>query len=154
MVDMTCLSDSDDEGITIMPRRVTSSSSTSKPIINRGNPDFIQARDTKNMSRFGTTVTNQPKPIRMNAPPGELAVAATIPAEEPMLSAQQSDILTRILVGESFFFTGSAGTGKSVLLRAIVKAFASKKRSVSHGQSVGVVPYELGITASTGMAAM
>lgn len=46
--------------------------------------------------------------------------------------------------GQSVFFTGSAGTGKSLLLRAIIAALKRKYRTESDVVSV---------TASTGMAA-
>ncbi|WVW86550.1 hypothetical protein I302_108600 [Kwoniella bestiolae CBS 10118] len=88
--------------------------------------------------------------------------------EDPPLSAQQEEILCRILNGENYFFTGSAGTGKSVLLRAIIKAFRQReaderndkedkwKRYLSgedrNGQGNEVKRWKLGVTASTGMA--
>ncbi|WVN90430.1 uncharacterized protein L203_105666 [Cryptococcus depauperatus CBS 7841] len=91
---------------------------------------------------------------------------------EPVLSPQQSQILSRILEGESFFFTGSAGTGKSVLLRAIIQAFRQKEMEeellnpvdtekltfLKHiKKSRGSVKdqvqrWKLAVTASTGMA--
>lgn len=87
----------------------------------------------------------------MNDAPDSVPVVAP---EEPKLSFQQGQILDRIMAGESFFFTGPAGTGKSVLFRAIVKAFAEKSKKLEARQRVGPLPFELGITASTGMAAM
>lgn len=98
---------------------------------------------------------------------------------DPILSSQQAQILERILKGENFFFTGSAGTGKSVLLRAIIRAFRKRyaveraqegKRQEEEvkrfleggevsqgwtaGQAVEVTRWSLGVTASTGMAAV
>ncbi|GMK58364.1 hypothetical protein CspeluHIS016_0503960 [Cutaneotrichosporon spelunceum] len=61
---------------------------------------------------------------------------------DPPLSEQQRDVLRRCLAGDNIFFTGSAGTGKSVLLRALIRRL--KKR-----QEVKVA-----VTASTGMAAL
>lgn len=76
-------------------------------------------------------------------------------ADEPQLSAHQALILKRIMQGESYFFTGPAGTGKSVLFRAIVRAFAARSKDQQVVQGVASSPkYELGVTASTGMAAM
>ncbi|WVQ78705.1 hypothetical protein IAT38_000792 [Cryptococcus sp. DSM 104549] len=83
--------------------------------------------------------------------------------EEPVLSTQQSQILKRIIDGENFFFTGSAGTGKSVLLRAIIQAFnqrAGRGREQDYDELWEQervhewVPdrWELAVTASTGMA--
>ncbi|KAJ6501062.1 hypothetical protein C8R47DRAFT_1068050 [Mycena vitilis] len=59
------------------------------------------------------------------------------------LNAEQSAILRRVIEGQSVFFTGSAGTGKSLLLRAIIEALKKK-----FGKSEQVA-----VTASTGMAA-
>jgi ATP-dependent DNA helicase PIF1 len=97
-----------------------------------------------------------------------------VEAKDPELSQQQSDILKRILDGENFFFTGSAGTGKSVLLRAIIRGF--RERGLEEAQNAPqlmekkwqeymlsdrktapptanqVQRWKLGVTASTGMA--
>nr|XP_019009026.1 uncharacterized protein I206_05666 [Kwoniella pini CBS 10737]OCF47807.1 hypothetical protein I206_05666 [Kwoniella pini CBS 10737] len=88
-------------------------------------------------------------------------------ASEPDLSSQQEEILKRILKGENYFFTGSAGTGKSVLLRAIIKAFRQReederileedrwRRYLSgevNNERSEVQRWKLGVTASTGMA--
>ncbi|RCK63232.1 ATP-dependent DNA helicase PIF1 [Candida viswanathii] len=58
-----------------------------------------------------------------------------------ILSKEQEYILKRVMHGVSLFYTGSAGTGKSVLLRSIIKSLREK--------------YDRGIavTASTGLAA-
>lgn len=103
-----------------------------------------------------------------DAVPVELDV--TVKDEEPVLSQQQQTILERILQGENYFFTGSAGTGKSVLLRAIIKGFKkrhaeSMANSATAGRrwqdylafGLGTAPpraksWNLGVTASTGMA--
>ncbi|KAI5957132.1 PIF1 [Candida jiufengensis] len=58
-----------------------------------------------------------------------------------ILSREQEAVLQQVLRGVSLFYTGSAGTGKSVLLRSIIKALREK-----HGTGVAV-------TASTGLAA-
>lgn len=62
---------------------------------------------------------------------------------DPPLSEQQQEVLKRCMEGTNIFFTGSAGTGKSVLLRALIKALKER----SGGDNVAV-------TASTGMAAL
>ncbi|THH11327.1 hypothetical protein EW145_g722 [Phellinidium pouzarii] len=68
-------------------------------------------------------------------------------AEKPaavFLSKEQVRILELVQLGHSIFYTGSAGTGKSVLLREIIKTL--RKRYVS-------APDAVAITASTGIAA-
>ena len=58
-----------------------------------------------------------------------------------ILSNEQEYVLKQVLLGVSLFYTGSAGTGKSVLLRSIIKSLRTKF-------SKGVA-----VTASTGLAA-
>jgi hypothetical protein len=65
------------------------------------------------------------------------------PNIDPPLSEQQQDILTRCMSGDNIFFTGSAGTGKSVLLRALIRNLKARPTGG-----------EVAITASTGMAAL
>ncbi|KAG8714378.1 hypothetical protein FRC09_017698 [Ceratobasidium sp. 395] len=60
------------------------------------------------------------------------------------LSYEQSQILELVKSGKNIFFTGSAGTGKSVLLREVIKALRRK-----HGKTQDAVA----VTASTGIAA-
>lgn len=59
-----------------------------------------------------------------------------------ILSAEQEHVLQLALQGKSIFFTGSAGTGKSVLLKAIIKQLKGK-----------FDPGSVSVTASTGLAA-
>ncbi|KAJ3999784.1 PIF1-like helicase-domain-containing protein [Lentinula boryana] len=59
------------------------------------------------------------------------------------LSQEQSQILQLVEEGTSVFYTGSAGTGKSVLLREIIKTMKKKHKAVD----------AVAITASTGIAA-
>ncbi|CAK5283236.1 unnamed protein product [Mycena citricolor] len=59
------------------------------------------------------------------------------------LSAEQQQILKLVQEGKSLFYTGSAGTGKSVLLREIIKTMRKSHTG----------PDALAITASTGIAA-
>lgn len=60
------------------------------------------------------------------------------------LSEEQTRILQLVQDGESVFYTGSAGTGKSVLLREIIKTMRKKWPNS---------PDAVAITASTGIAA-
>ncbi|KAI5952086.1 PIF1 [Candida theae] len=58
-----------------------------------------------------------------------------------ILSKEQEVVLQKVLSGVSLFYTGSAGTGKSVLLRSIIKALRRR------------YPTGVAVTASTGLAA-
>ena len=62
-----------------------------------------------------------------------------------VLSPEQQAVLQRVMAGENVFFTGSAGTGKSVLLREIIRVCGGRD-----GQAAG----RLGVTASTGIASV
>lgn len=74
---------------------------------------------------------NQPKPI------AEIT--------EVSMSAEQKTVIDVVVEkSESVFFTGSAGTGKSVLMRTIISKFKHKFRKETD---------RLAITASTGLAA-
>ncbi|KAJ7711439.1 PIF1-like helicase-domain-containing protein [Mycena metata] len=72
------------------------------------------------------------------APPPSKKVSAVF------LSQEQTKILKLVQEGNSVFYTGSAGTGKSVLLREIIKTLRKK-----HSRAADAVA----ITASTGIAA-
>lgn len=63
-------------------------------------------------------------------------------APDVKLSPEQAAVLNKVKSGKSIFFTGSAGTGKSVLLREIIRTLGGNN---SHS---------LAITASTGIAAV
>lgn len=58
-----------------------------------------------------------------------------------LLSREQQRVIDLALKGKSLFFTGSAGTGKSVLLKEMIKALKQK-----------YMPGEVAVTASTGLA--
>lgn len=63
---------------------------------------------------------------------------------EPFLSDEQKAVMKAVMEeGKSVFFTGSAGTGKSVLMRAIISQLKHKYRKE---------PDRYAITASTGLA--
>ncbi|KAF5103694.1 hypothetical protein DV451_001302 [Geotrichum candidum] len=59
------------------------------------------------------------------------------------LSAEQQGVIDLALKGKSLFFTGAAGTGKSVLLRELIKRLSSQYPIDS-----------VAVTASTGLAAL
>ncbi|CDZ97321.1 DNA helicase PIF1/RRM3 [Phaffia rhodozyma] len=62
-------------------------------------------------------------------------------ALQSKLSSEQRDVLRLVLDGESVFFSGPAGTGKSFLLKEIIRQLQDR------GQSIA-------ITATTGIAAL
>ncbi len=66
-----------------------------------------------------------------------------VPEPKVHLSNEQRAVLEKVKRGESVFFTGSAGTGKSVLLREIIRTCREDGR-----------PGRLAITASTGIASV
>ena len=87
-----------------------------------------EKRDTAKMSSFASATSSQSK--------------TTGTDYRPELSEEQERILSMVTVGKkSLFFTGSAGTGKSVLLRAIIDKLGS------------IYGSQLAVTASTGIAA-
>ena len=70
--------------------------------------------------------------------PAENCVALEAPAFD--LSPDQKYVLDKVKAGQSVFFTGAAGTGKSVLLREIIRWCRAEGCK------------ELAVTASTGIA--
>lgn len=70
------------------------------------------------------------------------ALAAAASAEDPALSAEQQAVLRAVRLGDNIFLTGSAGVGKSVTLRAIIRTL---------GELYG--PEHVAVCASTGIAA-
>jgi ATP-dependent DNA helicase PIF1 len=64
------------------------------------------------------------------APPGN-AAADIVPILEPTLCKEQADLVDLILSGRNVFYTGSAGCGKSTVLKAFVKRFAERGMKVN-----------------------
>jgi ATP-dependent DNA helicase PIF1 len=59
------------------------------------------------------------------SPAGTPPSPALSPASVQRLSAEQQEVLKAALRGESFFFTGGAGTGKSFLLRELLRRLSA-----------------------------
>ena len=90
-----------------------------------------EQKEFRKRNRVMTTTKSEPKPV----------TAVT----KEMLSPEQQTVSKAVITdGKSVFFTGSAGTGKSVLMRSIISQFRNKFRSDVD---------RLAITASTGLAA-
>lgn len=80
----------------------------------------------------------------------EMAQAGFIaPQVEPIhLSREQRHVLDMVKGGKNVFFTGSAGAGKSVLLREIIRFLRSD------AERKGWDRHSVAVTASTGIAAI
>lgn len=78
---------------------------------------------------------------------GDVVVKPDLPSKpgKIFLSEEQKAVLSAVVEkGKSIFFTGSAGTGKSVLMREIIKGLRVKYKRE---------PDRVAVTASTGLAA-
>lgn len=90
-----------------------------------------EQKEFRKRNRVKTVSKAEPKPM------------ATVTKE--MLSPEQQTVCKAVIEGgQSVFFTGSAGTGKSVLMRSIISQFKHKYRKDGD---------RLAVTASTGLAA-
>lgn len=89
------------------------------------------------LSSLGGQPRKALKKLTSSIEPASKSTSSTV-----RLSHEQTKIIEHVMNGDNLFFTGSAGTGKSVVLRQLVKALHSK-----YGHS------KVGVTASTGMAA-
>lgn len=70
------------------------------------------------------------------------------------LSAEQQKAARIVLSGENVFITGSAGTGKSYLLKYIVQEMRTKFGQMSQSDDTISAAYSVVITAPTGVAAI
>jgi ATP-dependent DNA helicase PIF1 len=122
-------------------------------------PTPISLGDSHNVSLLPPSNRSTRMPHRASSPPSKASAheaegsVSMISDEETgsstsncvspvVLSPEQTKVLQMVQRGRSVFFTGSAGTGKSVLLREIIKALG------------GATSSTLGITASTGIASV
>lgn len=100
---------------------------------------YVRQRHDSSTSR-----PSMERTIQTFAKSSEAEKAAPGRMAEPFLSDEQKAVVTAVMEkGKSVFFTGSAGTGKSVLMRAIISQLRHKHRKD---------PDRIAITASTGLA--
>ncbi|KAI0089022.1 PIF1-like helicase-domain-containing protein [Irpex rosettiformis] len=124
-----------------MARSVTSSSTAvaSRKRKSTGNVEGTKGRSTK-QSKNSLDAYFSPQVLASSAP-GEDEGSK----QHVSLNEQQISVLKMVVEEEkNVFFTGAAGTGKSLLLRAIITALRKK-----HAKK----PECVSVTASTGMAA-
>ena len=76
---------------------------------------------------------------------GQIAAHGSESSSGDSLNAEQQQILDAVLSGQSVFFTGSAGTGKSFLLRHCIERLLDSGR---------VTREQIFVTAATGIAAV
>lgn len=127
------VSDSDDDKENAVPGTRAAMSPLAKPALKRAassNLFDILDGQPKRVLKKPSTSLHLPTPLSLTS-------------DLVHLSSEQRAIVEAIVDrGENVFFTGSAGTGKSVVLRHLVDALNRK-----HGS------FNVGITASTGLAA-
>ncbi|TBU34899.1 P-loop containing nucleoside triphosphate hydrolase protein [Dichomitus squalens] len=104
------------------------------------------SRTAKLVGFNGLQPTPPPSSLDSAEDATQLTTSSYLLAKEPVaeiqLSPEQRYVLAKVQRGESVFFTGSAGTGKSVLLREIINARGGRAN------------LQLAITASTGIASV
>lgn len=66
-----------------------------------------------------------------SAPPGQsLATSSERRYEEPVLCKEQAELVELLVSGKNVFYTGSAGCGKSTVLKAFTKRLKSMSKNV------------------------
>ncbi|RCK62778.1 ATP-dependent DNA helicase RRM3 [Candida viswanathii] len=113
---------------------------TSFEVINLRSTSMTKKEDAPTMKRQATDILDfQPKKLTKAAPPPVPSTSGK--SEKIELSPEQKRVIDLVMAGKSLFYSGSAGTGKSVVVRELVKKCKAK-----YGENFG-------LTASTGMAA-
>ncbi|KAL1670800.1 hypothetical protein GGF50DRAFT_93791, partial [Schizophyllum commune] len=120
------------------------------PVRIRGSPPPLPTPRGSPEREYPTPAASLP-PELANARPDEVA-AANLPAAANAieLSPEQRLVLDMVKTGKNVFFTGPAGTGKSVLLREIIKVFKDRKLEMIQQGADKNDPIEVEITAPTG----
>jgi ATP-dependent DNA helicase PIF1 len=81
-------------------------------------PPMETERNMPDLSKFA-----HPAPAPMKAGNSSDDI---VPITEPVLCKEQADLVDLILSGQNVFYTGSAGCGKSTVLKSFVKRFAER----------------------------
>jgi len=92
-------------------------------------------RECTSPAKETTPWTQQSTPWTQQSTPSTQQSATTqafnyIPEFEPTLSAEQQNVVDRVMGGMNVFYTGSAGCGKSTILKVIVRQLREKKKRV------------------------
>lgn len=130
--------DDEDEGVKATP--------APKP----GRYDPLEAtasaiKEQRKSHKLQRTQSGGPEPENPPSKTEDLSLVSVKAVEPIFLSTEQKQVLELVTKkGQSVFFTGPAGTGKSVLMRSIITDL--KKKWAKY-------PERLAVTASTGLAA-
>lgn len=121
----------------------------------KNRPTWWHQPEEKPLKRSASTQKDPPTRLRLwdgsarplTRPQGAASAKRQISSSTPdivyaMLTDEQKHVLDSVLGGQSIFFTGAAGTGKSYLLRRVVETLATRYRKD-----------EVAVTATTGLAA-
>jgi len=104
--------------------------------------DILSSKLSRRLDFLNDSFSGQPRKIQRVSSPKLQESSSMSRAGDTELSEEQNAVIEAVIVSrKNTFYTGSAGTGKSVVLRKLVK-----KLQHVYGDKVG-------ITASTGMAA-
>lgn len=83
----------------------------------------------------------EPQPLPQPPP---VPTPVVPPAPTIQLSPEQQQVLNMVKTGKNVFFTGSAGTGKSVLLREIIKWCRGQERTTAVTATTGIASINIG----------
>lgn len=112
---------------------------TLKTNLRRNRTNYYPTIQLQTQRPFSTNAkTSNHEDVTTPASSHNKGIKAVVPI---ILSSEQEHVLDLARRGESLFYTGSAGTGKSVLLRSIIKELRKKYDG------------KIAVTASTGLAA-
>jgi hypothetical protein len=118
------------------------------PIQHRPDPPSVPPRRQEHQQEQQEQQEHQQQPDGSGNPVVTALIYAQ-EAEHPVLSRRQQAILDTVLQGHSVLIHGSAGTGKSVLIRAIKQAFAERYEAL-HSEAPIPVTRDVDPTAATG----